>query len=175
MYCPRCSQEQLSEEMRFCSRCGFPLAIVMQLVSSGGALEGFDPEAKTQLSSRQKGIRWGVILMAIGALLLPTAALMTAMKSDLVFLFVPVLLIFLTGVVRLLHAYLLGQKTPNKIESSAAARNRQLAAARTPALPAGQSIPAANWKQPVNTSEMAQPVSVTENTTRLLDDESEVG
>jgi predicted amidophosphoribosyltransferase len=59
MYCPQCSQEQVSEEMRFCSRCGFPLAIVSQLVRNGGALEGFDPEAKGQLSPRQKGIRWG--------------------------------------------------------------------------------------------------------------------
>src|SRR6478672_10502860 len=105
MYCPQCSQEQVSEEMRFCSRCGFPLAIVSQLVRGGGALEGFDTEGKGQLSPRQKGIRWGVILMAIGVLLLPTAALMTAMKSDLVFLFLPVLLIFLTGLVRLLHGY----------------------------------------------------------------------
>lgn len=160
--------------MRFCSRCGFPLAIVSQLVRNGGALEGFDPEAKGQLSPRQKGIRWGVILMAISVLLLPTAALMTAMKSDLVFLFLPVFVIFLAGLVRLLHAYLLAQKTPNKIESSSAERNKQLAAARTSALPAGQYIPAANWKQPVNTSEMAQPLSVTDNTTRLLNDESEL-
>jgi hypothetical protein len=115
MYCPQCSQKQVSEEMRFCSRCGFPLAIVTQLVRNGGALEGFDPEPKDRLSPRQKGIRWGVILMAIGVLLLPTAALMTAMKSDLVFLFLPVFAIFLTGLVRLLHAYLLAQKTPSKL------------------------------------------------------------
>lgn len=174
MYCPQCSQEQVSEEMRFCSRCGFPLAIVSQLVRNGGALEGFDPEAKGQLSPSQKGIRWGVILMAISVLLLPTAALMTAMKSDLVFLFLPVFVIFLAGLVRLLHAYLLAQKTPNEIKSSSSARNKQFAGARTSALPAGQYIPAANWKQPVNTSEMAQPLSVTDNTTRLLNDESEL-
>ena len=40
MYCPQCSEEQVSEEMRFCSRCGLPLAIVSQLVRGGGALEG---------------------------------------------------------------------------------------------------------------------------------------
>lgn len=159
--------------MRFCSRCGFPLTIVTQLVRSGGALEGFDPEGKDRLSPRQKGVRWGVILIAVSVLLLPIAALMTAMKSELVFLFVTVFLVFLAGLVRLLHAYLLTPKIPNKIESSSAARNSELAAARTSALPAGQSIPATNWRQPVNTSEMAQPLSVTESTTKLLIDETE--
>jgi predicted amidophosphoribosyltransferase len=40
MYCPQCSQEQIAEEMRFCSRCGLPLEIVSQLVRNGGALAG---------------------------------------------------------------------------------------------------------------------------------------
>ena len=159
--------------MRFCSRCGFPLAIVTQLVRSGGALEGFDSEGKRQLSPRQKGVRWGALLLIISGVLIPIVALMTAMKSDLFVLFLPVLIIFLIGLARLLHAYLLAPKTPNEIASSSTARNRQLSGARTSALPAGQSIPVANWKQPVNTSEMAQPLSVTENTTRLLSDETE--
>ena len=173
MYCPQCSQEQVSEEMRFCSRCGFPLAVVSQLVAGGGALAGFDAEGKRQLSPRQKGVRWGALLMIISGVLIPIVALMTAMKSDFFVLFLPVLLVFLIGLARLLHAYLLAAKTPNEIESSSTAGTKQLAAARTSALPAGQSIPATNWRQPVNTSEMAQPLSVTENTTKLLTDETE--
>lgn len=35
MYCPQCSQQQATGEMRFCSRCGFPLKIVSQLVANG--------------------------------------------------------------------------------------------------------------------------------------------
>jgi hypothetical protein len=175
MYCPQCSQEQVSEEMRFCSRCGFPLAIVTQLVRNGGALEGFDPDARGELSPRQKGIRWGLILMIVSLLLVPLAAVMTAMKSDFFALFVPVLTLFALGLGRLLHAYLLAQSTPTEIgKSSAVKRNKQLPDAYAAALPAAQSIPAATWKQPVNTSEMAQPLSVTDNTTRLLNDESEV-
>ena len=172
MYCPQCSQEQVSEEMRFCSRCGFPLAIVSQLVKGGGALEGFDPDAKGELSPRQKGVRWGLILMIVSTLLVPLSALMTAMKSDFFVLFVPVLALFVLGLGRLLHAYLLAQRTPKGIDKSLAAKGtKQLPVARTSALPGAQSIPAATWKQPVNTSEMAHPVSVTENTTRLLNDE----
>jgi hypothetical protein len=114
MYCPQCSQEQLSEEMRFCSRCGFPLAIVSQLVRNGGALAGFDAEAKGQLSPRQKGMRWGVILMFIGVLLVPVTALMSAVDEDFLVLFIPAFLIFVIGLVRLVHAYLLGQNDSEK-------------------------------------------------------------
>src|SRR6185369_8286137 len=112
MYCPQCSQEQVSEDMRFCSRCGFPLAIVSQLVRGGGALEGFDPEAKGKLSPRQRGVRWGLILMIVSLLLVPLAALMTALESDFVVLFIPLLVLFVLGLGRLLHAYLLAQRTP---------------------------------------------------------------
>ena len=158
--------------MRFCSRCGFPLAIVSQLVRGGGALEGFDPEAKGELSPRQKGVRWGLILMILSLLLVPLAALMTAMKSDFFALFVPVFAIFVLGLGRLLHAYLLAPRSTTEIEKSIAAkRTKQLPGAY--ASPAGQYIPVTTWKQPVNTSEMAEPLSVTENTTRLLNDETD--
>ena len=174
MYCPQCSQEQVAEEMRFCSRCGFPLAIVSQLVRNGGALAGFDPEIKGQLSPRQRGVRWGAILMILGVLMVPLAGMATAMKEDFFVLFVPVFLIFVLGLVRLLHAYLLASKIPKEIQSSTAVRINQLPAAQTSALSAGQNIPVTNWRQPVNTAEMAQQSSVTENTTRLLNDESEL-
>jgi hypothetical protein len=173
MYCPQCSQEQVTEEMRFCSRCGFPLAIVSQLVAGGGVLAGFDSEGKRQLSPRQKGIRWGALLMIISGVLIPIVALMTAMKSDFFVLFLPVLMVFLIGLARLLHAYLLAQKTPTKNSSLSAAKTNLLPDAHRSALPAGQSFPATNWKQPVNTSEMAQPLSVTENTTKLLTNETD--
>lgn len=169
MYCPQCSQEQLSEEMRFCSRCGFPLEMVSQLVRNGGALAGFDAEAKGQLSPRQKGVRWGVILMFIGVLLVPVTALMSAVDEDFLVLFIPAFLIFVIGLVRLVHAYLLGQNTPK----NAPAKTNSLPGAYPPALPAGQAIPVTNWRQPVNTSEMAQPQSVTDHTTKLLSDERE--
>ena len=174
MYCPQCSQEQVSEEMRFCSRCGFPLAIVSQLVRNGGALPGLEPEAKGPLSPRQKGVRWGVMLMIISVLLVPLSALATALEEDFFVLFIPVFLIFAIGLVRLLHAYLFAPKTATKNANPSEANTRSLTGAYQSALPAGQTIPVTNWRQPLNTSEMAQPLSVTDNTTRLLNDEGEV-
>src|ERR1041384_6902220 len=115
MYCPQCSQEQVSEEMRFCSRCGFPLAIVSQLVRGGGALEGFEREAKGELSPRQKGVRWGLILMILSLLLVPLVAVLTAMNNDFGVLVVGVLVIFVLGLGRLLHAYFLSHPPPTAL------------------------------------------------------------
>ena len=38
MHCPRCGQQQASGETKFCSRCGFQLAIVAELLHHGGTL-----------------------------------------------------------------------------------------------------------------------------------------
>lgn len=162
--------------MRFCSRCGFPLTIVSQLVANGGALAGFDAEGKPRLTPREKGVRWGALLMIISAVLFPIVLLLTAMKHDAVVLFVPVFLVFLVGLARLLYAKLLQPNLPVQKEIPSAAGQRmaqQLNSANRPDLPAGKSTPVGNWRQPIDTSEMAQPSSVTDNTTKLLSDETE--
>lgn len=38
MHCPSCGQQQISNETKFCSRCGMPLAIVAEVVTHGGYL-----------------------------------------------------------------------------------------------------------------------------------------
>ncbi len=38
MHCPRCGQQQVSGETKFCSRCGFQLVIVTELLANGGIL-----------------------------------------------------------------------------------------------------------------------------------------
>lgn len=38
MHCPSCGQQQISNETKFCSRCGLPLGIVAELVAHGGFL-----------------------------------------------------------------------------------------------------------------------------------------
>jgi len=171
MYCPQCSQEQVAEEMRYCSRCGFPLTIVSQLVANGGALAGFDTEGKRQPTPRQKGARWGSLLMIISGVLFPIVMLLTAMKHDAAVLFFPVLVVFLVGLARFLYAKLLQPNTPVQREIPSAAGQRmaqQLNSGHRPGLPADQSVPVAVWRQPIDTSEMAQPPSVTESTTKLL-------
>ncbi len=69
MYCPQCGQ-QISDELRFCSRCGFALDGVAKLIAAGGTL----PELNENVSSRsprRRGIEQGAILILIGMALLP--------------------------------------------------------------------------------------------------------
>jgi predicted amidophosphoribosyltransferase len=41
MFCPQCGQQQVTGVVRFCSRCGFPLDGVIQLLSSGGIIPAY--------------------------------------------------------------------------------------------------------------------------------------
>ena len=38
MHCPSCGQQQVSLETKFCSRCGFPLGVVSEVLAHGGFL-----------------------------------------------------------------------------------------------------------------------------------------
>jgi hypothetical protein len=38
MHCPSCGQQQISSETKFCSRCGFPLGLVSEVLAHGGFL-----------------------------------------------------------------------------------------------------------------------------------------
>src|SRR5262245_60487629 len=61
MYCPRCGRQPISEELRFCSYCGFKLGIVKAAVSDS---EDVQPDALTAVRSpRQRDINIGVIMM----------------------------------------------------------------------------------------------------------------
>ncbi len=111
--------------------------------------------------------------MIISVLLLPLAALATAMEDGFFVLFIPLVLIFVFGLARLLHAYLLASRTPSESAGLATPKTMSLPGSYQPALPAGQTLPVTNWRQPVNTSEMAQPFSVTDNTTKLLSNEKD--
>ncbi len=64
MFCPRCGQEQISEETRFCSRCGFMLTIVSEVVANGGVLPqslSF-PDAEMISSPRKRGLKQGLFI-----------------------------------------------------------------------------------------------------------------
>jgi len=70
MYCPKCGQQQISDEQRFCSRCGFTTQVVSELLKSDGVLTEHAVETfEGKRSPRWKGIRQGMLLMFIGIVL----------------------------------------------------------------------------------------------------------
>jgi hypothetical protein len=62
MFCPKCGQQQPSEQVRFCSRCGICLDVVKTSLAGGEAI------AAAALP-RKRDINIGVALMFIGTLL----------------------------------------------------------------------------------------------------------
>jgi len=179
MYCPKCSQLQSSEEMRFCSRCGFPLAGVAMLVEKDGIIPLLTHKpGQSMPSSRKKlmtesavftGIAWAVAMVATfwfdvsGPFenLAKLAALISFCLG-------------LIGLLRFLYGFLFVKDLVDQPELNASPnRGSQRAMAEAPqrgALPAQRDLPASDYQRGSNTKEIAPQPSVTENTTRLLEE-----
>ncbi len=182
MYCPQCGQQQASEEMRFCSRCGFPLAIVAELLAGGGLLPSTNSIAQLndKLSPRRQGVRRGTLLIIIGALLTPILGTIQGHTHDHltdVLTSLSAIIFFLGGFLRILYAAIFESPTASvnhKTFSPSPGTPLNITGAHAPtyaALPSQRSthIPARNL--PIDTGRIVSPSSVTENTTRLLNDE----
>lgn len=167
MYCPKCSQQQLSEDLRFCSRCGFPLAGVAMVLENDGLIPRLAaPEGPGR---RGKMIKesWILTLASWAVALLTTLAWdwggsfeSVAKVGALVFF-----LLGLIGLLRFVYAFLFVK------EGSAGFEPALPVAASRAALPSPQDVPLTDYPQRINTREMVPRNSVTENTTRLLDEE----
>lgn len=183
MYCPQCGQEQASSEMRFCSRCGFPLSGVSDLLARGGVAATVAPTTQSGwtgpqvrgLSPRQKGTRAGIMQMLSGFLVVPIIAILSHNIFGWQGLIIPLaaLITFIGGLLRIIYARLYEDDTPELVDALPAPAPAHLSArARVSALPPQQSVPAASFApRRVNTAELVPPPSVTENTTRLLDED----
>ncbi|HEX8887832.1 MAG TPA: hypothetical protein VF779_01565 [Pyrinomonadaceae bacterium] len=182
MYCPQCGQQQASTEMRFCSRCGFPLAGVVELLASGGVPGSQAEPQGQQMSPRRKGVKQGVMMMIVGTVLVPILAILnSAYHGPNIFdVLVPLaaVICFAGGLMRILYATLFEQGAPSaKQDAYAYASPPTMPAqlntgARISALPPQRSTPVSDLMPPrANTAELVPPPSVTENTTRLLDED----
>lgn len=183
MFCPQCGQQQLSGEVRFCSRCGLPLKGVTALLAGGGELpSGVVVAGAGEPSPRRKGARRGGQLMLLGIFLGPFFAILHELIRTSEDLSLIGVLLFLAGLLRLIYA-LCFEDGPLRQPRSAtqfvyvSPKASQLSAtpgSGAPELPAAQSIPARAYVPPrANTAEISYRPSVTENTTRLLHDQDD--
>ncbi len=169
--------------MRFCSRCGFPLGGVTELLASGGVLQsaGGEELREQALSPRRRGVKQGVVMMLLGTVIVPVLGILNSYQEHtpmIEFLVaVSAVIFFAGGLMRILYALLFESSTPG-VNRDALADDSPVSPAtlnarpRVSALPPAQSIPVSNFTLGrMSTAELAQPPSVTENTTRLLDEE----
>lgn len=179
MFCPQCGQQQVAGVIRFCSRCGFPLDGVLQLLSNGGSLPVYrTPDEPVPVSARRKGVKQGALLLLSGAVLVPILGIF-ASYSNSAFLEIltalAAILCFLGGPLRMLFAGVFEEGAPKPVRvypSTPMHMPQQFAQhAPSPALPPPPARPQPSWRPRPNTAELVSPPSVTENTTRLLEKE----
>jgi len=171
MYCPNCGQQQISHEMRFCSRCGLALSGLPEWLASGGAPARALEQPNVSLQSpRRKGIRRGGKIMFISGVLFFVFLVISLAIDEGALMIVP-FLIFFVGLVLMLYARLFSSPLPS-------VKTQHYAAPSLGPMPAGGALPPASnipmydsLEQRVRTKELAQPPSVTEHTTRMLDKE----
>lgn len=177
MFCPQCGQQQLSDAARFCSRCGFQLGAVSNLLATGGAA----PESALEAvplpeTPRRKGARLGGKLMLSGMFLGPALAIISELIGTPDELAILGMLVFLAGLFRLLYALIFedGPYRKSLQRQQAYVPPQQFAPPReASALPPPQSMPARSFMPPQrpDTADLGYRPSVTEGTTRLLDRE----
>jgi hypothetical protein len=170
MYCPQCGQQQVADVTRFCPRCGLALTGLAEWVAAGGGLPAVREEPTTPAppSPRRKWMRRGAKLLFWSLVLLPVFLLISLAADEPAPLIFPFTLFFVS-VVWMLYSRIFLEDAPRADASPA----------RTPSLGTnvgGAALPPATNiyvppAQPARTAELAQPPSVTESTTRLLDRE----
>ena len=161
--------------MKFCSRCGRALNGLAEWLAGGTVTaKGSEEPPSAALSRRRKDIRRAGKLMFFSAVMVPVFLVISLVIDEGAPLLFP-LLVFFVGLAMMLYARLFS-------DTAAPVNDPSLKnAAQTSALPSSptrSSLPPATnmasptlGRHPVRTNELAQPPSVTENTTRLLDNE----
>jgi cytochrome c biogenesis protein CcdA len=180
MHCPRCGQQQVSEETKFCSRCGFPLGLVSEILFHGGFLPQLAdlPKNKKWLTRKNAlkfALSWFLVMVFILAPISGIAdlddlagffAVIGTMGAIIMTIFS---FLFLSKEKKYYENENILQGTMNQPAQFAGRTYQQNALPPQQAQPAQSYMPppANSWKAP-DTGELARPGSVTENTTKLL-------
>ena len=184
MHCPKCGQQQISEETRFCSRCGFLLTGIAQVISNEGAIPSANSAFFAADSPRRRGVKQGAFVFLLSFLIVPLAAILAlALRMDEPFLpALSAIILTVGGLLRIVYALMFESGNPGGrtleedvfVASQGLITNKKGAAK----LPAAQSIPVNTYAPPAtgnwrDTNDLAVPGSVTDSTTKLLTKEEE--
>ena len=176
MHCPRCGQQQISDQTKFCSRCGFQLGLVGELLENGGFLPQLAElqKGKSSLFTRKNGVIFSVLWLIFWMMMIP--AFFGALGANRLpgafaaFGFFSSLIILVVSLALLKRAPKSYELAPHQMPPAASLYGSSAMGA----LPPQQSQPAStymppesSWRAP-DTGDLARPGSVTEGTTKLL-------
>ena len=171
MHCPQCGQKQFTADAHFCKNCGFALDRVKELLASDSVSPALEKESQEPTESpRRKGVRQGVRLFFICLVLAALTTIIGNRRAD----FLP-MMFFMAALLRILYAVIFQKGAPRKkkkdgsLPSSPITAQQLGTATRGTALPPSHGVPVAAFNtRRVDTAEMIRPPSVTEHTTKLL-------
>jgi uncharacterized protein with PQ loop repeat len=184
MHCPRCGQQQISDQTKFCSRCGFQLGLVSELLENGGFLPQLAElyKSKSTFFSRKNGVTFSVLWFIFFVMMIPAffgiAGEEEAAGVSAVFGIFSTMMLLILSLAVLKRAPKSYEMAPHQMppapHASGLYGNQQVGA-----LPPQQSQPATtyvaptgNWRAP-DTGDLVRPGSVTESTTKLLKKDEE--
>ena len=176
MHCPSCGQQQISNETKFCSRCGMPLSLISEVVAYGGYLPQLAElnKRKRSLFSRRNGLAFSLLWCLFFLLIM--APLWGILNVEKLAGASAVIGIF-GGLIMMISSLIFLKKEPKFASDPriyAAQGQYDLSGQQGySALPPQQTTPASVYTAPVtgswrDTNDL-QPTSVTEGTTRLLE------
>jgi hypothetical protein len=160
MYCPKCSHHAVSNNVRFCPGCGFLIDGVAELIANNGVFAaGEESSPKPRRSMVKRGALLGATLMFISAFLILEGYPVKSQRPMLIITWGALMaLIGVSGYVKRLISKIFSEEEPSP--------SKKIASPRGSALPAAYGAPVVNsGQQFVDTSKMAQPSSITEQTT----------
>lgn len=176
MHCPRCGQQQISDQTKFCSRCGFQLGLVSELLANGGFLPQLAElyKGKSTFFSRRNGVIFTILWFIFWVMMMP-AFFGIAGEDDAAG--VSAVFGVFSSMMFMIISLTLLQRAPRPYEL-AAHQTQPQALYGNPvmtALPPQQSQPVStyvppegSWRAPETGDLQKRPGSVTEGTTKLL-------
>ena len=180
MYCPQCGQERISEQTNFCSRCGFLLTGVSHLISNGGELPATGQSSTSSSpSDRVRGLKQGLFIFLLTFLVVPIVAIISiSLNIEPWAVAISSIILFVGGILRMVYALMFESAESTAASAGGAAPTAsRLFSAHTSmsALPPQQSYPVSDYAPPSagrwrETNDL-KPSSVTESTTKLLENE----
>lgn len=175
MHCPRCGQQQVSEETKFCSRCGFQLDLVSQLLMHGGFLPQLAAlhKEKPSFFTRKNGLIFTALWFIFWVMMMP--AFFGIADAEEVAAVSAVFGVFSTMMLLIISLAFLKRPVKNfEFVLPVATQQGLYGNPAVGSLPPQQSQPVSYaapqggaWRTP-DTGELARPGSVTEGTTKLL-------
>ncbi len=170
MHCPKCGQLQVSEDTRYCSRCGFLLTAVAEIIENSGLPVQTKSDSLKAGWRQNRSFKRGLLIFLLTFLIVPILTILTiAARGEPYVVVIAAILFGLGGILKMAWALLFeSEKNYEKsVEIKFMPKNQKIEA-----LPEMRETPANAYASPVgawrDTNDLEPHGSITDPTTKFL-------